>query len=70
MYIYIYIACRRRPGHYMLFHIVPAMRPRWLITVDEDVEKLSVVYYCTVLCRQYSTVQYSIVTYSNSNSTS
>jgi 26S proteasome regulatory subunit N1 len=29
-------------SHYMLFHIVPAMRPRWLITVDEDLKHLNV----------------------------
>lgn len=29
-------------SHYMLFHIVPAMRPRWLITVDEDLKELKV----------------------------
>merc|ERR1712151_514459 len=23
-------------SHYLLFHIVPAIRPRWLITLDED----------------------------------
>ena len=23
-------------SHYLLYHVVPAMRPRWLITVDED----------------------------------
>mmetsp|Transcript_89131 Transcript_89131/g.277051 ORF Transcript_89131/g.277051 Transcript_89131/m.277051 type:complete len:880 (+) Transcript_89131:2-2641(+) len=29
-------------SHYMLFNIVPAMRPRWLITVDEDMKELKV----------------------------
>mmetsp|Transcript_31108 Transcript_31108/g.70741 ORF Transcript_31108/g.70741 Transcript_31108/m.70741 type:complete len:881 (-) Transcript_31108:194-2836(-) len=29
-------------SHYLLFHIVPAMRPRWLITVDEDLKELKV----------------------------
>lgn len=23
-------------SHYLLFNIVPAMRPRWLVTLDED----------------------------------
>merc|ERR1712151_993769 len=29
-------------SHYLLFHIVPAMRPRWLITVDEELKELKV----------------------------
>merc|ERR1712110_1377789 len=29
-------------SHYLLYHIVPAMRPRWLITVDEDLKELKV----------------------------
>lgn len=29
-------------SHYMLFNIVPAMRPRWLITVDEDMKEIKV----------------------------
>jgi len=29
-------------SHYLLFHIVPAMHPRWLITVDEDLKELKV----------------------------
>merc|ERR1719199_2304362 len=29
-------------SHYMLFHIVPAMHPRWLITLDEDLKEMKV----------------------------
>merc|ERR1719159_2218093 len=29
-------------SHYLLFNIVPAMRPRWLITVDEDLKEVKV----------------------------
>jgi 26S proteasome regulatory subunit N1 len=29
-------------SHYLLFHIVPAMRPRWLVTVDEDLKEIKV----------------------------
>merc|ERR1740138_1178875 len=29
-------------SHYLLFHIVPAMRPRWLVTLDEDLKELKV----------------------------
>ncbi|CAE8594993.1 unnamed protein product [Polarella glacialis] len=29
-------------SHYLLFNVVPAMRPRWLITVDEDLNELKV----------------------------
>lgn len=29
-------------SHYMLFNIVPAMRPRWLVTVDEDLKEIKV----------------------------
>mmetsp|Transcript_102165 Transcript_102165/g.288581 ORF Transcript_102165/g.288581 Transcript_102165/m.288581 type:complete len:881 (+) Transcript_102165:76-2718(+) len=29
-------------SHYLLFHIVPAMRPRWLITVDEELKEIKV----------------------------
>merc|ERR1711972_251302 len=29
-------------SHYLLFHIVPAMHPRWLITVDEDLKEIKV----------------------------
>jgi len=29
-------------SHYLLFHIVPAMRPRWLVTVDEDLKEVKV----------------------------
>jgi len=29
-------------SHYLLYHIVPAMRPRWLITVDEDLKEIKV----------------------------
>merc|ERR1719277_421642 len=29
-------------SHYLLYNIVPAMRPRWLITVDEDLKELKV----------------------------
>merc|ERR1712110_415704 len=29
-------------SHYLLFNIVPAMRPRWLITLDENLEELKV----------------------------
>merc|ERR1719444_621993 len=29
-------------SHYLLFHLVPAMRPRWLITVDEDLNEIKV----------------------------
>merc|ERR1712110_365406 len=27
-------------SHYLLYNIVPAMRPRWLITLDEDLKEL------------------------------
>jgi len=29
-------------SHYMLFNIVPSMRPRWLITLDEDLKEIKV----------------------------
>jgi len=29
-------------SHYMLFNIVPAMRPRWLVTLDEDLNEIKV----------------------------
>jgi 26S proteasome regulatory subunit N1 len=29
-------------SHYLLFHIVPAMRPRWLVTVDEELKEVKV----------------------------
>merc|ERR1719199_1116802 len=29
-------------SHYLLFHIVPAMHPRWLITLDEDLKEIKV----------------------------
>lgn len=29
-------------SHYLLFNIVPAMRPRWLITLDEELNELKV----------------------------
>jgi 26S proteasome regulatory subunit N1 len=29
-------------SHYLLFNIVPAMRPRWLITVDEELKEIKV----------------------------
>jgi len=29
-------------SHYMLFNVVPAMRPRWLITLDEDLKEIKV----------------------------
>mmetsp|Transcript_70952 Transcript_70952/g.154160 ORF Transcript_70952/g.154160 Transcript_70952/m.154160 type:complete len:882 (-) Transcript_70952:135-2780(-) len=29
-------------SHYLLFHIVPAMRPRWLVTLNEDLEEIKV----------------------------
>merc|ERR1712217_424687 len=29
-------------SHYLLFNIVPAMHPRWLITLDEDLKELKV----------------------------
>merc|ERR1711976_539096 len=29
-------------SHYFLYHIVPAMRPRWLITLDEELKELKV----------------------------
>merc|ERR1711957_173511 len=29
-------------SHYLLYHIVPAMRPRWLITLDEELKELKV----------------------------
>merc|ERR1719188_776218 len=29
-------------SHYLLFHVVPAMRPRWLITLDEDLNEIKV----------------------------
>lgn len=29
-------------SHYLLFHIVPAMRPRWLVTLDEELKELKV----------------------------
>merc|ERR1719408_1183475 len=29
-------------SHYLLYHIVPAMHPRWLITLDEDLKEIKV----------------------------
>jgi 26S proteasome regulatory subunit N1 len=29
-------------SHYLLFHVVPAMHPRWLITLDEDLKEIKV----------------------------
>jgi len=29
-------------SHYLLFHIVPAMHPRWLVTLDEDLKEIKV----------------------------
>merc|ERR1740121_2979027 len=29
-------------SHYLLFNIVPAMRPRWLVTVDEEMKEIKV----------------------------
>jgi 26S proteasome regulatory subunit N1 len=29
-------------SHYLLFNVVPAMRPRWLVTLDEDLKELKV----------------------------
>lgn len=29
-------------SHYLLFHIIPAMHPRWLITLDEDLKEIKV----------------------------
>merc|ERR1712050_83189 len=29
-------------SHYLLFHLVPAMRPRWLVTLDEDLNEIKV----------------------------
>merc|ERR1719436_1143571 len=29
-------------SHYLLFHIVQAMHPRWLITLDEDLKEIKV----------------------------
>merc|ERR1711988_930309 len=29
-------------SHYLLYHIVPAMRPRWLVTLDEDLKEIKV----------------------------
>jgi len=29
-------------SHYLLYHIVPAMRPRWLVTLDENLNELKV----------------------------
>jgi 26S proteasome regulatory subunit N1 len=29
-------------SHYLLFHLVPAMTPRWLITLDEDLKEIKV----------------------------
>lgn len=29
-------------SHYLLFHLVPAMRPRWLITLDEELKEIKV----------------------------
>jgi len=29
-------------SHYLLFHIVPAMHPRWLVTVDEELNEIKV----------------------------
>merc|ERR1719469_1700353 len=29
-------------SHYMLFNVVPAMRPRWLVTLDEDLKEIKV----------------------------
>jgi len=29
-------------SHYLLFNVVPALRPRWLVTVDEDLKEIKV----------------------------
>merc|ERR1712110_1297426 len=29
-------------SHYLLFHLVPAMRPRWLVTLDEELNEIKV----------------------------
>lgn len=29
-------------SHYLLFHLVPAMHPRWLVTVDEELNQIKV----------------------------
>merc|ERR1719453_155813 len=29
-------------SHYLLFNIVPAMRPRWLVTLDEELNEIKV----------------------------
>merc|ERR1711865_1360755 len=29
-------------SHYLLFHIVQAMHPRWLVTLDEDLNEIKV----------------------------
>jgi len=31
-----------KSSHYLLFHLVPAMYPRWLITLDEDLKEIKV----------------------------
>jgi len=31
-----------KDSHYLLYHIVPAMHPRWLITLDEDLKEIKV----------------------------
>jgi 26S proteasome regulatory subunit N1 len=31
-----------KSSHYLLFHLVPAMHPRWLITLDEDMKEIKV----------------------------
>merc|ERR1712066_806560 len=29
-------------SHYLLFNVVPAMRPRWLVTLDENLKEIKV----------------------------
>jgi len=29
-------------SHYLLYHVVPAMHPRWLVTLDEDLKEIKV----------------------------
>jgi len=31
-----------KSSHYLLFHLVPAMHPRWLVTLDEDLKEIKV----------------------------
>jgi len=31
-----------KSSHYLLFHLVPAMHPRWLVTLDEDMKEIKV----------------------------